>query len=169
MLVQRITAPGAIEARLLDLAHTTDVKLTAPALAYFAPCSLADAQRVLDDLAAREVVEMNVGDDGVITYELPGRQRLPLRPAVPTRPQTTALALRSAAGPSALLAGLLSFWIPGAGQLYTGRFVAAVLWFLAVGAGYVLILPGLVLHLFCIASAVSSARLQARPPLQLVA
>ena len=37
---QRLTDPADIERRLLELAHTTDAKLTAPALAYFAPCSL---------------------------------------------------------------------------------------------------------------------------------
>ena len=47
--------------------------------------------------------------------------------------------------------------MPGAGQLYTGRIVGALLWFLAVSAGYYLILPGLILHLFCIVSAASSA------------
>jgi hypothetical protein len=169
--VQRITNPSAIEARLLDLAHTTDVKLTAPALAYFAPCSIADAQRVLDDLAAREVVGMNVDDNGLITYELRGRQRFAPPPSRATHYEAPPLALapRSPSPPSALLAGLLSFWIPGAGQLYAGRVAAAVLWFLAVGAGYALILPGLVLHLFCIVSAISSARLQAPRPPQLLA
>ncbi|HEY5922142.1 MAG TPA: hypothetical protein VIV11_10750, partial [Kofleriaceae bacterium] len=60
----RIKDPSAIEARLLELAHTTDAKITAPALAYFAPCSLADANKVLDDLAAHEQLSMDIEDDG---------------------------------------------------------------------------------------------------------
>ncbi|MBX3158058.1 MAG: hypothetical protein KF773_18970 [Deltaproteobacteria bacterium] len=66
---------------------------------------------------------------------------------------------------SPLIAALLSLWIPGAGHLYAGRVLSAILWFLVVGAGYVLILPGLVLHLFSVASAANAARL-AEPPMR---
>ena len=41
---------------------------------------------------------------------------------------------------------------------------AAIVWFLAVGAGYVLIVPGLILHVFCIFSAASAARQVGAPP-----
>ena len=155
--MQRISDAAAIEARLLELAHTTDAKLTAPALAYFAPCSIDDASRVLEDLAAHERLTMDIEDDGTIVYGLPGRQRI-----AGARHIAPPMALVPIARPhhrdaSPLLAGLLSLWIPGAGQLYAGRIVSAILWFMAVGLGYVLIIPGLVLHLFCIASAASSA------------
>jgi hypothetical protein len=54
------------------------------------------------------------------------------------------------------LAALLSFLVPGLGQLYKGQIVNGVAWFFIVGLGYVaLILPGLVLHLFCILGAAS--------------
>jgi hypothetical protein len=169
--VQRISDPGAIEARLLELAHTTDAKLTAPALAYFAPCSIEDASRVLDDLAARDRIRMEIEDDGAIVYELFGRQRLAAPPVSPstsltpiTRPLSPAIGARDA---SPLLAGLLSVWMPGAGHLYAGRFAAAVLWFLVVGLGYMLIVPGLVLHLFCIASAAASAHRLPQAPSRL--
>jgi TM2 domain-containing membrane protein YozV len=66
-------------------------------------------------------------------------------------------AVRPARVASPIVAAFLSVIVPGAGQLYAGRVIAAFLWFFAVGMGYVLILPGLVLHLFCIASAVSAA------------
>jgi hypothetical protein len=158
----RITDAGAIEARLLELAHTTEAKITAPALAYFAPCSLDDAGRVLDDLAARDRLSMEIEDDGTIVYHMPGRQKLaapssmaplmaPLRPALVP-------AARFSHGPNPALAGLLSALIPGAGHLYAERPVAAILWFVIVGLGYTLLLPGLILHLFSIASAASSAR-----------
>jgi TM2 domain-containing membrane protein YozV len=156
--VTRINDPSAIEARLLELAHTTDAKITAPALAYFAPCSIADASQVLDDLTARDQLSMDVEDDGTIVYRMPGRQKMVaaprrLAPAVETR----ALVPLRESGASPALAAVLSVFIPGAGHLYAGRFVAALLWFLVVGAGYALILPGLVLHLFAIVSAANAA------------
>jgi TM2 domain-containing membrane protein YozV len=169
--VQRTKDPAAIEARLLELAHTTDATLTAPALAYFAPCSIEDAARVLEDLAARDQLAMEIEDDGTIVYRLRGRQKLGAARPVPPPPVLTRVAgtgdayapVERAASP--LLAGFLSAWIPGAGQLYAGRVGAAILWFLMVGIGYALIVPGLILHLFCIGSAVSSARrLNAAPP-----
>lgn len=153
--MQRIQDPGAIEARLLELAHTTDAKLTAPALAYFAPCSIGDAARVLEDLAANNQLTMDVGDDGSIVYEMPGRQKLAPAPVRVSRALVPVT--RRARDAHPVIAALLSLWIPGAGQLYTGRVAAAVLWFLVVGMGYVLILPGLVLHVFCIVSAAASA------------
>jgi len=154
--VDRLKDASAIEHRLLELAHTTDAKLTAPALAYFAPCSIDDAARVLDDLTIRNRLSMEIEDDGTIVYQLFGRQKLAALP-----PQPAAL-VRVAAprhpGASPVLAGLLSVFVPGAGHLYAGRIGAAILWFLVVGLGYALIFPGLVLHLFSIVSAASAAR-----------
>jgi TM2 domain-containing membrane protein YozV len=160
----RIKDAGAIEQRLLELAHTTDAKITAPALAYFAPCSIEDASKVLDDLTARDQLTMDVEDDGTIVYSMPGRQKIagavrPFQPAFqPLRRETSLVPLHvSPRAASPLLAALLTLFIPGAGHLYAGRFLAAVLWFIVVGAGYALILPGLVLHLFSIASAANAA------------
>ena len=160
--MNRIKDPSAIEARLLELAHTTDAKITAPALAYFAPCSIADANKVLDDLTAKDQLSMDIDDDGTVSYRMPGRQKLGAARIAPSPPpvlrrETALVPMTRAYGASPLLAAVLSVFIPGAGHLYTGRIVAAILWFLVVGAGYALILPGLVLHLFSIASAASSA------------
>lgn len=169
----RLNDLSSIEARLLELAHTTDAKITAPALAYFAPCSIEDAQRVLDDLTTRGQLQMDVQDDGSITYEMLGRQKLApsVKPALPVLrrevdewgPPTLARDRAYDRRGNPLVAAFLSLWIPGAGHLYAGRWVAAVLWFLVVGAGYTLILPGLVLHMFAIASAAVSAA-QPRTP-----
>jgi TM2 domain-containing membrane protein YozV len=150
----------AIERRLLELAHTTDAKITVPALAYFAPCSLDDAARVLDDLAARDRLSMEVEDDGTIVYEMLGRQKLGAPAAVPTPAPTSTLVRAVPHGRTAspLLAAVLSAGIPGAGHLYAGRITAAILWFLVVGLGYALIVPGLVLHLFSMVSAANAAR-----------
>lgn len=54
------------------------------------------------------------------------------------------------------IAALLSFIIPGAGQLYKGQVLNGVLWFVFVIIGYAcFIIPGLVLHLICIFGAAS--------------
>ena len=161
----RTNDPNVIEHRLLELAYTTDAKITASALAFYAPCSFEDAEKVLDNLVARDRIEMDVEDSGTIVYHVPDRQKL--RPRLESEPlpragalvrlQHEPLAIRDGRDASPVLAGILSVFIPGAGQLYSGRFVAAVLWFLAVTAGYALILPGLILHLFCIVSAAASA------------
>lgn len=144
-----------IEARLLELAHTTDAKITAPALAYFAPCSLDDASRVLDDLSSRGTLAMTVEDDGTISYEMLGRQKL--EPAIVPLRREALVPVETTPPVSPVAAGLLSVLVPGAGHLYAGRVTAALMWFVVVSMGYFLLLPGLVLHMFCIASAVASA------------
>lgn len=162
-MMNRTDDPNAIEHRLLELVYTTDAPITAPALAYFAPCSVDDAQAVLDKLVARDRIHMEVGDDGTITYTFPNRHKLePYRAPVPpptalAPPGPLPLAIRGGRQASPLLAAALSLVVPGAGQLYTGNALSALLWFVLVGAGYTLILPGIFLHLFCIAAAASSA------------
>lgn len=164
-MMKRTDDPAVIEHRLLDLAYTTDIPITATALAYYAPCSLEDAERVLDGLVSRDRIRMEVADDGAIIYELPNRHKLtpkpepvPLEPAAPLIPAGTyPLAVRGGREASPVLAAVLSFLVPGAGQLYTGNVLTAILWFALVGAGYFLILPGIFLHLICIATAASAA------------
>ena len=162
--MKRIEDSAAIEQRLLELVYTTDVPITAMALAYFAPCSLEDAERVLDQLAARDRIQLEVADDGAISYVFPNRHRI--APRDEPRPALhrelvpagmLPLATRGGRHASPVLAAVLSFLVPGAGQLYTGNVATAVLWFLFVGAGYMLILPGIFLHLICIATAASAA------------
>jgi len=164
MTYQRTDDQGVIEHRLLELAYTTDAKITAPVLAYYAMCSIEDAEKVLDNLVARERIGMEIAEDGTIFYEIPDRQKLAPRREDP-RPThalvrhlpSVPFALRGGRPASPGLAAILSMFVPGAGQLYTGRPVAALLWFLVVTAGYALILPGLILHLFNIVSAAGSA------------
>jgi TM2 domain-containing membrane protein YozV len=165
---ERTNDPLIIEHRLLELAYTTDAKITPSVLAWYANCSIEDAEKVLDRLVARERISMEVEEDGTLRYELPDRQKLTPRREEPRPRLETAiirrppLALRYG-GSSPALAALLSLLLPGAGQLYTGRPLAGLLWFLVVTAGYSLLLPGLILHLFCIASAASSANRLAGP------
>ncbi|MFM7206374.1 MAG: GYF domain-containing protein [Planctomycetaceae bacterium] len=57
---------------------------------------------------------------------------------------------------SPALAAVLSFVVPGLGQVYKGQVINGIVWFFLVGFGYLaLILPGLVLHFFCIVGAAS--------------
>jgi len=165
-MTERTDDPEVIEHRLLELVYTTDAPITVPALAYFSPCSLEAAESVLDNLVARGRLHMEVGDDGAITYTFPNRHKftalnepvLPPGALVPHRPLPPApLAIRGGRQARPLLAATLSLVIPGAGQLYTGNVLSAILWFVLVTAGYGLILPGILLHLFCIAAAAGSA------------
>jgi TM2 domain-containing membrane protein YozV len=60
-----------------------------------------------------------------------------------------------------ILAGVMSFFIPGLGQFYKGHRWSALLWLILtlVGYRYLLLFPGLILHFFCVVSAVlGSAR-----------
>jgi TM2 domain-containing membrane protein YozV len=150
--------PAVIEHRLLDLAYTTDSVITAPLLAYYAPCSIEDAEHVLDRLCAESRLRLEIDDEGNVTYIVPNRQRV-----APPRPQ---LALAHApphgldltAPPNAAVAAVLSLLVPGAGQLYAGRPLSGVVWFVVVTLGYLmLIVPGILLHILCVASAASAA------------
>ena len=52
------------------------------------------------------------------------------------------------------IAAVLSFFIPGLGQLYQARLISAIFWFLIVPVGYFcFFFPGVVFHLACIISA----------------
>ena len=70
---------------------------------------------------------------------------------------------QSARQEQAAAAAVLSMVVPGAGQLYAGRPLSAIAWFALVTMGYMLlIVPGVLLHILCIASAAAAAH-QWRP------
>lgn len=157
-MTTRTSDPAVIEHRLLDLAYTTDSVLTSSLLAYYAPCSIADAETVLDTLVAQDRLRLEVDDNGNVRYELPNRVRIesPRAPNGLVRQVNTAPAVVPA--PNAAVAGVLSLIVPGAGQLYAGYPLSAVLWFVVVSIGYLLlIIPGVILHALCIAQAASAA------------
>ena len=61
--------------------------------------------------------------------------------------------------PRAGLAAALSFFVPGLGQLYSGRILAAALWFLGTAFAYwAVLIPGFIAHAICIWSAYQSAK-----------
>jgi hypothetical protein len=159
-----------IEQRLLDLAYTTDARLTATALAYYAPCSIEDAQRVLDHLATHDRLDLDVQDDGTIVYQMRGRERLSLPNAPQSQPPRALVPIVEThrappqSHPNPLFAALLSVLVPGAGHAYAGRFGAAIAWLVVVSLAYVLFVPGLLLHLASIGSAARAAHEAALGP-----
>ena len=57
---------------------------------------------------------------------------------------------------SPTVAGLLSFIIPDVGQMYKGKIFAGILWLIFTSIGYAMIIfPGIILHIICIATAAS--------------
>lgn len=59
---------------------------------------------------------------------------------------------------NAWLAALLSFLIPGVGQVFNQRLVPGIIWFCVVGIGYWLfIIPGAILQAICILCAFRGA------------
>src|SRR6218665_3700348 len=54
------------------------------------------------------------------------------------------------------VAALISFLIPGGGQMYKGDVGLGIFWFIIVIVGYIfLVVPGLILHLICVVTAAS--------------
>lgn len=52
------------------------------------------------------------------------------------------------------IAAVLSFFIPGLGQIYRGKILRGLLWMGLTALGYwMLVVPGLILHLLCIINA----------------
>ncbi len=150
----RTNDPAVIEHRLLDLAYTSDALITAPLLAYYAPCAIEDAEHVLDRLVAEERLRLEVDDEGNVSYVVPNRQRISPPHALAPLSETGMVSSRA---PHAGVAALLSLVVPGAGQLYVGRPLSALSWFVVVTMGYLLIVPGILLHILCIASAAGAA------------
>jgi TM2 domain-containing membrane protein YozV len=59
--------------------------------------------------------------------------------------------------PSPGIAAVLSVVIPGLGQVYSGRLLAGGIWFLATTLAYsAILIPGFLVHAFCIWSAYQS-------------
>lgn len=82
----------------------------------------------------------------------------PARALVPSGQKTTALAPASA---TSTQAALLSFFMPGLGQMSTGQIAAGVLWMVFTCFGYVyFIVPGLILHTLCVINAYKQAQAQ---------
>lgn len=80
----------------------------------------------------------------------------PLTSAPPARPQ-----------PSPGVAGALSFFVPGLGQIYKGHVGAGIAWLICAVIGYALfILPGLIIHIACVVAAASTPSSRPASPTQ---
>lgn len=86
------------------------------------------------------------------------REMYAKRPAYPAlRNQQTAVTQSTTSGTQA---ALLSFFMPGLGQMCNGQIGAGVLWMLFTCLGYVcFVIPGIVLHVLCIINAAKQAQL----------
>ena len=85
----------------------------------------------------------------------------PVMPHLPSAPAPAPVVqvVMQEAGPSSGVAAVLSFFVPGAGQIYKGQVINGIVWLIAVVIGYFcLIIPGLVLHLLCILGAASGGK-----------
>lgn len=76
---------------------------------------------------------------------------------VPMPPPTaSSVVIAPAPAWSAGVAAVLSFFIPGLGQMYKGQIINGLAWLVCVVIGYAcFVVPGLVLHLFCVVGAAS--------------
>jgi TM2 domain-containing membrane protein YozV len=65
--------------------------------------------------------------------------------------------LAAGARPNAGIAAVLSLFFPGAGQIYREKIGVGIAWMIAVAIGYMLlVIPGLILHGFCIYDAATN-------------
>lgn len=79
--------------------------------------------------------------------------------APPQMPQQIVHVIHREQGVSPGIAALLSFLIPGLGQMASGQVGIGILWLVGVLAGYFMcFVPGLVLHIVCIVSAATVRR-----------
>jgi TM2 domain-containing membrane protein YozV len=160
------------ERRLLRLIFRSSVPLTPVHLAYHLDIRIAEARGHLDRMVACGVLEIDSDERGNMFYTYPLRPPLTsLAPAppprrrrrrrgrraekalVPVTPQPTQVIIEDRPA-SAVAAAALSLFLPGVGQIYSGRVLQGIGWMLATGVGYLLFLvPGLILHICCIVNA----------------
>jgi len=163
------------ERRILGLIFRSNLPLTPVHIAYHFDIPIAEARHHLDRLIASGVLELDSDDRGNILYVYPLRPPIEtLGPPTPPRrrrrrrhartqkipralvpvasaPPRTLEADRPA---SAVAAAALSLFLPGVGQIYSGRVVQGIGWMFATAVGYLLFLvPGLILHICCIVNA----------------
>src|SRR6266567_1778117 len=160
------------ERRLLGLIFRSNLPLTPVHLAYQLDIPIVEARAHLDRMVASGVLEIDSDEHGNMFYEYPLRPPLgTLGPPSPPRrrrrrrgrraetalvpaPPTQTLILEDDRPASAVAAAALSLFLPGVGQIYSGRVLQGIGWMLATGVGYLLFLvPGLILHICCIVNA----------------
>ena len=144
----------AFEQRVLDVLFTTTIPFTPAHMAWVAHLPIAEAEKHLEHMVEGGVLlkECDI-ENGAVSYVYPQRTLLEKREPRALMP----IAPRPLYSPA--LAACLSILLPGAGHLYSAREKAGLLWMFATLAGYMcLIVPGIVLHILCIASATNVPR-----------
>jgi len=144
----------AFEQRVLDVLFQSNVALTPAHMAYYARVPIAEAEKHLESMVEQRILHKECDlETGAVLYEYPQRALLPARDSqalVPVGPRPMY---------SPVLAAVLSVVLPGAGHMYSGRERAGVFWMIGTLCGYLaLIIPGLILHILCIASAANVPR-----------
>jgi hypothetical protein len=142
------------EQRVLDVLFTTTVPLTPAHMAYYARIPVAEAEEHLDRMVNGAILVKECDmETGRMSYVYPQRTLLagaPSRALAPLPPRPLY---------SAGVAAALSIILPGSGHLYSGRERAGLLWMFGTLAGYLcLIIPGIILHCLCVASAANVPR-----------
>jgi TM2 domain-containing membrane protein YozV len=166
---------GQFERRILGLIFRSNVPLTPVHLAYHLDISISEARLHLDRMVASGVLELDSDERGNILFVYPLRPPLetlktpspprrrrrrrsrsarPTEALVPVRRGRHLVAIDEERSYSPAAAAALSLFLPGVGQIYSGRVPQGVGWMLATGLGYLLFLvPGLILHICCIVNA----------------
>jgi hypothetical protein len=163
------------ERRLLRLIFRSNVPLTPVHVAYYLGLPISEARSHLDSMVSQGILELDSDESGHILYSYPMRPPLaelpeprpprrkrkrqqqalipsPMHARHPTNGAEIMLIEERRFSPAA--AAALSFFLPGVGQIYSGRVPQGIGWMLATGLGYLLFLvPGLILHICCVVNA----------------
>jgi hypothetical protein len=144
----------AFEQRVLDVLFTTTIPITPAHMAWVVHLPIAEAEKHLERMVESGILHKECDvETGAVSYVYPQRALLEKREPHALLP----IAPRPLYSPA--LAAALSILLPGAGHLYSAREKAGVLWMFATLAGYVcLIVPGIILHILCVASAANVPR-----------
>ena len=100
------------------------------------------------DFAMRDIQALR--QPGVVHAPPPPQPQTSLAPL----PQPQPVQIQQWTNTNATQAALLSFFVPGLGQMCSGRVPAGLLWMMFTCLGYVcFIVPGIVLHILCVINA----------------
>jgi TM2 domain-containing membrane protein YozV len=111
------------ERRFLEWAYAPDapIDVRAPEVAHVLKCAIADAEAMLEELAARDSLSRSVDDEGFVFYRLPGRRPAPSKALVKHEPQKPVRAVTPVEESTATMGLVLNLVMPGVGSIVAGR------------------------------------------------